>query len=403
MPPAASRKSGTPSSKPNQALVVRRLRFLAEPPAGAKVRRQFKHPRRVVAVEEVVEPTNLPGIPTVPEPTDQCWIVFASTGTVNDALPNAATWLAPPDQPDAAPTVTIERDGTSLQWRPGRALVQGRAEHREDILTALTDFAFYEGELRALELDLEAREPQAREDVARTYAVGSRACRHGARLKATMEHFAQMRLTFARLEPCLAKGARSLPVEARRLIAHLLHKADVEARLEALSDRLEAMEDLYEGAVDRVADHRMYRHGHWLEVIIIALLMLDVVLISGDMYIRYLDYKVDVKVAETEKAADMTEEYWGTVTKVADGRVTYRRLRLGDEQTLPVADKVKVVKGKLDKETGEPEAGEPITGGLDNPMFLDLGDKGLRVFIITDATNKKIAQLYVYGPGKKAP
>jgi uncharacterized Rmd1/YagE family protein len=56
-------------------------------------------------------------------------------------------------------------------------------------------------------------------------------------------------------------------------------RADIEARLEALNDRLETIEDLYEGAIDRITDYRNYRKGSFLEIAIIVLLGLEVALL----------------------------------------------------------------------------------------------------------------------------
>lgn len=415
MAASTSRTAVTPASaRPKQTFTVRRIWFLAEVAPGAKVRREFKQPRRAFAVEEVLEPADLPADKTWPEPTDQCCFVFVSNGSAKDGMENAAEWLATPDQPEAAPSVMVEHDGDSIQWRPGRALIQAHPERREDIQAVLIEFSFYEGELRALEAAVEAREPQAREDVARTYGVGSRDRKHWKRLRETMEYLAQLRLTYARLEPRLEKGSRTLTPEARRLLVRLLRKADVESRLEHVSNRLETLEDLYEGAVDRIADYRLYRNGHWLEIIIIVLLVMEVCLMSGDMYIRYLDYKVDAKAVETavdEKTPDLSEEYRATLLKVEDGKITFRVMpgkdskagELAAEQTLAVADNVKIAKGKLDKETQEVEAGDPIHSGLKNVMFTNIGEKGLRVVLVTDAANKKIAEVYVIGSTRGRP
>ena len=54
--------------------------------------------------------------------------------------------------------------------------------------------------------------------------------------------------------------------------------------------RLEACEDLYEGAHDRVADFCWYRSGHWLEVGIIAFLIVEVVLMSIELYIHIIEH-----------------------------------------------------------------------------------------------------------------
>jgi hypothetical protein len=402
------------SPRPNQTISIRRIRFVAEVSGETRLRREFRQPRRMLAVEEVAELTDLPPAKVWPEPTDHCWIVLVPPGTAGDGLPSAEAWLAPPDQAEAVPSVVLERDDERIEWRPGRALVQCKADRREDIVAALTDFAYYEGELRALEEAVEARETQAQADVAFAHRIRQRDRRHWKRFKELIEYFSQLRLTYARLEPRLAKGARTLSPAARQVMTRLLKKADVEARLEALNDRLEAMEDLYEGANDRVADFRWYRDGHLLEVAIVVLLLIEGLVMSADMYIRYLEYQVDPKAAETteQKAADLSEEFRAVITRVADGQVTFTRTTAskdprkgdkGDEQTLPLADHVKVAKGKVDKDTNEVEAGEPIAGGLKNEMFTRIADKGIKADLVTDSENKKIAEIYVLPSGRKGP
>jgi hypothetical protein len=54
--------------------------------------------------------------------------------------------------------------------------------------------------------------------------------------------------------------------------------------MEAASNRLEAFEDLYEGATDRIADYRWYRSGEWLEVGIIFLLLVEIALLGFEIY-----------------------------------------------------------------------------------------------------------------------
>ena len=286
-----SQSSGkVPSNGPGASIVVKRIRFVDSAPPGARVRREFKHPRPRVAVEEVVGLGDLPAARAWPEPTDQFYVVFVPAGAAGEWQRKGDGWLAPPDQAEAAANVAVARDGYTVQWRPGRALVQGRVESPEALLSALTDFAFYEGELRDLERALEAHEAGAPADVARAHRIRFRDRKHWARLGETIEDLARMRLRYARLEPRLAKARRGMPAEARRLTAHLLARADVDARLEAFSDRLEACEDLYEGANDRVADYRWYIGGHALEIAIIGLLVLEVVLMGAELYLRCIDY-----------------------------------------------------------------------------------------------------------------
>ena len=279
-----------PANGPASAILVKRVRFLDSAPPGARVRREYQHPRPCVAVEEVVALGDLPAEKLWPEPTDQFVAVFVPKGATAEWQKKGEGWLTPPDHPEAAPAAVVEREGYTVHWRPGRVVVQGRVECPEAVLTALTDFAFYEGELRGLEQALEACEAGAEADVARAHRIRLRDRRSWARFGERIEDLTRMRLRYARLEPRLAKARRALPVEARRLAAHLRARADVEARLEAFSERLEACEDLYEGANDRVADYRWYIGGHALEIAIIGLLVLEALLMSAELGMRFLDY-----------------------------------------------------------------------------------------------------------------
>jgi hypothetical protein len=105
----------------------------------------------------------------------------------------------------------------------------------------------------------------------------------------------------------------------------------------------------------------------------------------------------------------LAAEINAVITKVEDGKVTFAEMKgkgkdatKGDEKTLPVADNVKVVKGKFDMDTKKVVAGDAIDGGLKHEMFSKekLGEKGRRAIIITDDDNKKITEIRVVGGGK---
>src|SRR5262245_15065462 len=274
---------------PGPPAVVRRIRFVTEVPSGARVRRQFRQPRACLAVEEVAGPGDHPGRAKWPEPTDHFDAVFVPEGAGPGWHTLGEEWLAPPDHPEAEPAVAVECDGMAVRWRPGRALVLGRVQDPEALLDALTAFTFYEGELRLLERNLEVREADALADVGRAYKIRFRDRKHWPRFVLMIEELSRMRLTYARLEPRLAGGWRTLARGPRRLLSRLLRKANVAARLKAFGDRLEVCEDLYEGASDRVADYRWYVGGNWLEIGIIFLLSLEVVLMGVEIYLRSLE------------------------------------------------------------------------------------------------------------------
>jgi hypothetical protein len=274
----------------SQSIAVKRLRFADTVPDSAIVRREFRQPHVAAAVEESMSPGELPREPTWPEPTDQLIVVLVSKPAAAEWQKIGEGWLARPDQPEAVLSASVECDGVTIQWRPGRAVVQGRADRFEHALAALADFAFYEGELRKLEALLESRELDAQLDAARAHRINFANRQYWDRFGEMIERLANMRLTYARLEPKLYKGSRTLPLPARRLMTRLLARADVEDRLEALSDRLEACEDLYEGANDRVADFRGYFRGHLLEIAIIVFLLMEVVIMGSELALHIVEY-----------------------------------------------------------------------------------------------------------------
>ena len=106
----------------------------------------------------------------------------------------------------------------------------------------------------------------------------------------------------------------------------------------------------------------------------------------------------------------MAEEIRAVITKVEDNKVTFAEVKgkgkdqeKGKEQTLPVSTKVKVVKGKKDKDTGKFVVTDDIEKGLKNEMFSKekLGEKGLFATVVTDSDNKKITEIRVGGRGGK--
>jgi hypothetical protein len=273
------------SAAPSPAIVVRRIRYVTIAAVGAKVRRVFQHPRSCIAVEEAVTQADLPAPKTWPEPTEQLDVVFLPKG----ATGTDASWLATPDHPEAVLPVVFEWEGCTVHWRPGRALVQGDLTGQEEMLAGLIEFAFYEGELRRLEQEVTAGEADTHADVALTYQIRWRDRKQWARIHHKIESFSRLRLIYARLAPRLEKGTRNLPRGSRRVMGCLLRKTDVEARLAAVTERLEACEDLYEGASDRIVDYRGWFTGHILEIVIIALLVIEVAFLAVDAYMRYLD------------------------------------------------------------------------------------------------------------------
>jgi hypothetical protein len=264
---------------PHQAIVAKRVHFLDEAPAGAKVLRSFQHPKPRVAVEEEVQFSDLPAQRESPDPVDHLTAILIPSAAVAEGKRLSEDWMAAADRDGATSMVAFAWNGQKIQWRPGRLLVQGSSDAFEGILKAVTEFAYYESELRGLEQTLDSHEAQALDDVARSQRIRFRDRRHWRRFEELTEYFCRMRLTYTSLEPHLVIASATLPRDARQVMARLLDEAEISDRLEEVSNRLEACEDLYEGANDRVADYRWYIGGHWMELGIILLLLVEVALL----------------------------------------------------------------------------------------------------------------------------
>jgi hypothetical protein len=258
----------------SQAVRVSHVRFAREAQAGERVQRRFAQPRSIVAVEQ---PAGLGSLSDTPwrEAVDDLYVILSSTPVPPEMQCTIDRWLAAPDRLGVPPLLVVQMDAGTIQWRPGRAVVEGTVDVGKNLMAAVIDFSFFEGELRRLEQELLPYEASAVEDIAFAYQIRQADRIQWARLGQTIESLCGLRLAFARLAPSLRSVSRSLTPDARQAVTRLLAGSDVPSRLEAFDGRLEACQNLYEGAVDRIADFRWYRQGELLEIAIVVLLILE--------------------------------------------------------------------------------------------------------------------------------
>jgi hypothetical protein len=269
-----------------RSIVVRHIRFVTHPVTGTWIRRTFKHPRPCLAVEQTIDLSELPRQRSSPEAMDSLYIVYVPPEAKAEWERIGSGWLLPPGDPEAPEAVTISALGDQIHWRPSRVVVEGKAGLRDEIVAGLTEFAFYEGELRALEQSIETCEAQARVDAPRTFRIHKKDRAEWPRFGEVIESLAQFRLTFAALEPKVERGSRVLTKPGREVATRLFRAATTSFRMEGLDGRLEVCEELYEGAIDRIADYRGWHTGHVLEVIIIALLLAEAGLMAAELFLR---------------------------------------------------------------------------------------------------------------------
>ena len=275
--------SETSASATPASIQLYRVRFTDSVPAGLRVLREFTDPCHCFAV---MEPLASGLLPDAGRSGDEFYFLFLPGGSAvpYDLQKRGEEWMSPPDRPDAAPTVEIVMRSDRILWRPGRSLMQGAPDRMDEVLLALADFSFYELELRRLEDEISADRETVEKDAPLTTAdmtSGSLASlRHAADMASNMT---RRRLRFARLEPRIEHPSATLPPAARRLGSELLTQTEVLDRIEAVDDRLEVYEDLYELANDRLSEYRYWRSEALLEIGIVVILLVEVVLIIWEI------------------------------------------------------------------------------------------------------------------------
>jgi hypothetical protein len=271
------------------SILAQRIRFVHQASPGQRVLAEFTDPYQRFAVAEPVSVEALPPPGQDAVPPDEFYFLFipAGSATPYDWQQRAAQWMAKPSSATAEPTLEVVMRSDRVLWRPGRGMVQGAPDRVEENLLALVDFAFYEGELRKLEREIEADWSLAQADIELTHQVATRQLRRSAHVNEMTQRTTRRRMRVARLERHLEKASIALPGSARRLVSELLTQAEIVDRLKAVDNRLEVYEDLYELANDRLSEYRYYRGEFRLEVWIILILMIEVVLMLWEIYLTY--------------------------------------------------------------------------------------------------------------------
>ena len=347
---------------------ITRISFVPEVPSGVKSLREYKHPRKMVAVEVPEDALISRGIE----------VIFGEA------------------MHESSSAISIKQDNILITWQRNQVHVLCPVEARLDVLTALADFGFYEGELHHLESDVEAQESQAEKDVGFAHRIHHRNKEHWQRFGETIERFTRDRLIYTRLCPQLAFPSLTLSPKSRQIFSKLLRESNMEDRLELYSDRLEAMEELYEGANDRVADYRWYRGGHLLEWTIVIILIFEAIAMSAEFALHIYELNRDAKA----EVVDLSEEFEANIMQVENDRVTFVK-KDAEPKTLGVTKNLRVQEGRMDRKSGEVTSGSTLEKGLGNEAFQNIPDVGIKAMLLTDSKNEKITQIQVLRASNK--
>jgi hypothetical protein len=191
----------------------------------------------------------------------------------DDTDPAIRAWLAA----DGNKITAVKQDDDwRLSWRPGRAVIRSATRHHESLLAAVVAVDSADRQLRKIDAAITPVETAAPGDVDFAYTISMSHWSRWKRFDRTIKDLYQQRLSLAKFDPAGAVGSDRV---ARRALDRLSIRLRLDNRAEVLSDRLEALEDLYEGAVDRIVDHRWYVIGITVEVLIVILLAAETALL----------------------------------------------------------------------------------------------------------------------------
>jgi hypothetical protein len=192
-----------------------------------------------------------------------------------------AGWLAQPAPPEA---VSVNSGRVLVAWRRTRAQIAALPEQAHAALEAVVEFAYYENELRKLEEGLAGSWPSVEADLPLAYDIAASKLRDDEEIGQRVRQALQRRITLARIEPHLYFPPARFSNLARELGESLREATRCEERAEFADGQMEAQEYVYEMASQRLGEFRHARHAFYLEVLIVALLAAEVVL----MVIRIL-------------------------------------------------------------------------------------------------------------------
>jgi hypothetical protein len=259
-----------------EGVTAQHLRFMTEAPAGATTAWRFHDPVHGVAIIEEAALADMMVLSEAPE-LSVCHLLHVQPGSAApyEWRTRAEDWVLQQTDQTAPPAIDMLFQNERLLWRPGRAVFFGASERLAEIMPGLLHFVFLEGELRRLEAGIEACWGDADAHVPLTHQVDRHALRQWPEVNRKTELLARFRLRFARLEPALDKIPPWLTGPARRLAAECNVQAAVTDRLLAADDKIEALQDVYELANDRLSEFSYFSQEFWLEVGIVVILALE--------------------------------------------------------------------------------------------------------------------------------
>lgn len=177
--------------------------------------------------------------------------------------------------PDSATIIEFETEDFCAVWHNGNVLVSAAPDVLSELEAPLAEFSFCQLLLTDMENEVADRWSVVEKDALLTgHAKGSKTQMQGLGQRISLQH--QQNLRYARLSERFRLLLPGQDRCARPLIRRLLLRTHTARRLEILGEHLEARHSVYEQLSYRMADHKAARLSFVVELVIVALLLMEV-------------------------------------------------------------------------------------------------------------------------------
>ena len=262
-------------------IVTGHIRFVDRPAATDTVVAEFNEPTMGFAVYDALGVEALVSAVSA-EDCEGFRFALLPTGaaTPYDIRKRIEDWAGVARSDEA---IVLGQLGDQVTWRRDRLMLIGDPARTREILRAVIEFAYYEGNLHRMEREVDTYLRAAENDISLTHQVTDSDLARWPRANEGVKLATLLRMHYVRLETRLERPSSNLAGPARRLVAELALQVDVADRLVAVDDRIEVLQDLYESATDRLSEYSYFRREYRLEVGIIIVLVVEVIAIIWEI------------------------------------------------------------------------------------------------------------------------
>jgi hypothetical protein len=242
----------------------------------------INEPSNVVAVADPIELNDAIAVSASPQDGSLLVIwVPSTTGNAVDLDSRLHAWVRRDLAPNQAPVhATIKT--VRVACSDTRSVIYAASEHLSDTMDAVARFTLAARHTSALEARMAATWPQIKAHTPLTHAVTRKQLRLQPQVNALTEQATEMKAAHLRLQTALEQLDPTLSGTSKRMYAELVVAAALHERVEMLEDPIQFALDHYELANWRLTEIGAARRGHFLEVLIVVILL-------GDFGLRFFD------------------------------------------------------------------------------------------------------------------